>query len=334
MGVLKWLHQKGALAHISGSSEELRLACEYERIDVVRYLLKHFPIGLEDLRDPWDVDIPLFTSVICSTGNVELAKVFCNHFRLGKYRTVLSSGGQYAGALRRLCLDPFEAAGSRGDVGMCRFLLKTFQPCAAELRKRVAFVLDSLYSNEHVRMLRFFNQELNLLTRDNIRAGNNYLLRRAVAGKQLEMVKYLCTTFQLTVKDAQSENNEAIWAAIRNGDLEMVKYHHTSLGLTAHDVKAIDGGFAILDIVHAGLLHIIAYSLEEMELTGSMQHLCQHNQVMKWYLEHPQYCPTHLRWSHLVTGVIESLIHPSPLQTAVCVLSAAILIGLILNYFN
>ena len=102
------------------------------------------------------------------------------------------------------------------------------------------------------------------LTIENVRSGD--VLRWACEKGHLDVVQYLCKTFELTVEDIRSCDNLALQLACENGHLKIIQWLYSACELTVEDIRS-DYNRALRFACLYGHLHVVQYLCETFGLT-------------------------------------------------------------------
>ena len=105
------------------------------------------------------------------------------------------------------------------------------------------------------------------LTRDQVRAEDNYVLRWACRRGHLAVAQWLTERFQLTADDVRVNDNEALRWACRRGHLAVAQWLTERFQLTADDARAEDN-WALLWTCHNGHLPVVQWLTERFQLTA------------------------------------------------------------------
>lgn len=77
-------------------------------------------------------------------------------------------------------------------------------------------------------------------SRKDVRSSDNYAFIHACEYGHLDVVKWLCTVFQLTIDDVRTFEHRAIRDACANGHIEVARWLNTVFQLTAYDLLILD----------------------------------------------------------------------------------------------
>src|SRR6056297_2162609 len=122
-----------------------------------------------------------------------------------------------------------------GNLPILKLLKFTSKDIRSEDNKALIWASD----NGHIEVVKYLCETYGLTIED-IRSLDNEALRRASEEGHIEVVKYLYETYLLTFEDIRSRYNNALRWASQYGHLEVVKYLCETCGLTIEDIREDD----------------------------------------------------------------------------------------------
>ena len=216
-----WLDRATAVAR-ARAGEALYVACVKGHLEVANWLVAHFGLGRDDVRDEVRVVVRDALGCVCENGDLDVAVWLANAFGL----TAADARAEDNCALRLAC--------GEGHLEVAQWLAATFGLGPADARASNNEALRGACEEGYLEVAQWLADAFGLGPAD-ARANDNEALRGACAAGHLAVAQWLAAAFGLTAADARSCGNSALREACNIDRVEVVAWLVDTFGLGPAD---------------------------------------------------------------------------------------------------